>query len=276
MKENLISIITINYNNAKGLLKTIESVVAQTFVDFEYIIIDGGSSDASVSVIEQFGSQINHWVSEPDHGIYNAMNKGIKVAKGDYILFMNSGDFLYNPQVLQDVFDKMSLENDLIYGDVLLRHKKNNWERLQVHPEVLPFSYFYKQTICQQACFFKRSLFDRLFYFNESSKISADWEFLIYAIYIEKVNYQKVGVLVAVYDMEGVSSTSEFRSLAAQEREDFMALYFPLFKDDYKRLKGYASPRFSQLKQIEQSVFLRKIVSVIFKVMLFFIPNKKN
>ena len=98
------SIITINYNNCEGLRRTIESVVNQTCHDFEYIIIDGGSTDGSVDVIKQYADQIDYWVSEPDKGIYNAMNKGVAVAKGEYCLFLNSGDSLHNNSALAKVF----------------------------------------------------------------------------------------------------------------------------------------------------------------------------
>lgn len=273
---NLLSIITINYNNANGLLKTIDSVLSQTFNDFEFIIIDGGSKDESQLIIEQHNSHINYWVSEPDLGVYNAMNKGLKVAKGDFVLFLNSGDFLHDKNVLIDVFSTVKPKDDLIYGDVLLRNSKLNSERVQVHPEVLPFSYFYKQTICQQACFIKRTLFETIFYFNEDYKISSDWEFFIYAIYIQKVNYRKIDLIISVYDMEGISSTSEFRALALKERELTLSNYFSLFKDDYKTFTSYSSQRYAQLKQIENSVFLRKIVSVIFGFMLLFLPHKKT
>lgn len=94
-----LSIITINYNNREGLRKTIESVVAQTTREFEYIVIDGGSTDGSVDVIKEFSDYIDYWVSEPDKGIYNAMNKGVKVAHGDYCQFLNSGDWLYDSNV---------------------------------------------------------------------------------------------------------------------------------------------------------------------------------
>ncbi|MDR2910496.1 MAG: glycosyltransferase [Bacteroidales bacterium] len=91
-----LSIITINLNNVAGLQKTIESVVKQTFTDYEYIVIDGGSTDGSADIIKQHANKITYWVSEPDKGIYNAMNKGIRVAKGEYCLFLNSGDWLIN------------------------------------------------------------------------------------------------------------------------------------------------------------------------------------
>lgn len=273
---NLLSIITINYNDAKGLIKTINSVLNQTYTDFEYIIIDGGSTDESITIIKQHNNSIDYWVSEPDKGIYNAMNKGLKKANGAYVLFMNSGDFLYDNSVLKNVFKKVTEKDDLVYGDVLLQHEKNNWERLQKHPKTPPFSYFYKQTICQQACFFKRTLFDRVFYFNEDYKICADWELLIYAIYIEKVNFKKVDTIIAVYNMQGISSTMEYRELAKKERQQTIVKYFPLFKDDYKELSEYSSYRFKQLKEIEKFPFLRKIVSVFFKCCLLILPQKKT
>lgn len=96
-----ISIITINYNDKIGLSKTINSVLNQSWQKFEFIVIDGGSNDGGLEVIEQFKDKIDYWVSEPDKGVYNAMNKGIKVAKGEYLIFMNSGDTFYDDQVLE-------------------------------------------------------------------------------------------------------------------------------------------------------------------------------
>jgi len=274
--SKLLSIITINYNNALGLQKTIESILTQSFREFEYIIIDGASTDGSVAIIKEHENSINYWISEQDKGVYNAMNKGLDKATGDYVLFMNSGDFLYNNTVLKDVLDEVTLKNDLVYGDVLLKHEVNNWERLQKHPQTPPFSYFFKQTICQQACFIKRTLFDSIFYFNESYKICADWEFLIYAIYIKKVNFKKIDTIIAIYDMQGISSTMEYRELAKKERQQTIETYFPLFKNDYEKLSAYSSKRHQQLNKIEKSPFLRKIVSVFFKCCLFFLPRKKS
>ena len=99
-----LSIITINYNNKNGLQKTIDSVISQTFKDFEWIIIDGGSTDGSKELIEKYSQHITYWVSEPDKGIYNAMNKGIKVAKGEYLFFLNSGDYLVQPNTINQIF----------------------------------------------------------------------------------------------------------------------------------------------------------------------------
>ena len=97
----MLSIITINYNNINGLQNTLQSVFCQSRHDFEWIVIDGGSTDGSKELLEKYTNRINYWVSEPDHGIYEAMNKGIKVAKGDYLQFLNSGDCLADKDIIK-------------------------------------------------------------------------------------------------------------------------------------------------------------------------------
>ena len=97
-----LSIITINYNNARGLERTIKSVICQTFTNYEYIIVDGGSTDGSLEVINKYADHISKWVSEPDEGIYNAMNKGTRMASGEYFNYMNSGDCFCDAHVLED------------------------------------------------------------------------------------------------------------------------------------------------------------------------------
>jgi glycosyltransferase involved in cell wall biosynthesis len=271
-----LSIITINYNNAHGLNKTIKSVLEQGFDDYEYIIIDGGSTDKSTSIIKKYANHLTYWVSESDKGIYNAMNKGLKVAAGDYVLFMNSGDSLYNSSVLEEVFSLINIADDLVYGNVMLSNEKNKWQRLQEHPETLPFSFFYNQTICQQACFLKRTLFDNIFSFNEEYKIVADWEFLIYAIYIHKITYKKIDVIIAKYDMQGISSVHDYREISNKERDQTIKKYFPLFQDDYIKLAAYRSKRYEQLNKIEKFPFVRRIYSILFRLTLFFLPEKEK
>lgn len=115
MSPMYYSIITINYNNKEGLELTIKSVLSQTYRNYQFIIIDGGSSDGSFDVIKKYANNINYWISEPDKGRYNAMNKGIKQAKGDYLNFMNSGDTFHSPTVLEDIA-RMNLTEDIITG----------------------------------------------------------------------------------------------------------------------------------------------------------------
>lgn len=270
-----ISIITINYNNADGLKKTIDSILCQSYKNFEFIVIDGASTDHSKDIILKHREEISYWVSENDNGIYNAMNKGIKAATGEYILFINSGDLLNNERVIEDLIKNLVEGDEIVYGDVLLRNEIKNWQLIQRHPDKLNFSYFFKQTICQQVCLFKRSLFDKIFFFNEDYKICSDWEFLIFAIYIERVNCRKIDLVISIYDTTGVSGNQKFKPIAASERKQTLEKFFPLYTDDYKLLSEYSSNRFKQLLQIEKSVFFRKIISLVFMFVLLFIPRKK-
>ena len=124
-----LTIITINLNNSIGLRKTIESVISQTYNDFEYLIIDGGSIDGSVDVIKEYADRISYWFSEPDKGIYNAMNKGILKAKGQYLQFLNSGDYLVNKNVIENVFHELP-DCDLLYGNIITVKPDG---KLQIH-----------------------------------------------------------------------------------------------------------------------------------------------
>ena len=122
-----ISIITINYNDKYGLSRTIDSVLNQTYEDFEYIVIDGNSNDGSKEILKNHDLSIDYWVSEPDSGIYNAMNKGIRVAKGDYLLFLNSGDYLCDNDTIHNVAKEIDGGKDLYYGNAIF--KRDTLER---------------------------------------------------------------------------------------------------------------------------------------------------
>ena len=134
-----ISVITINYNNKEGLEKTIESVVNQSLQDFEYIVIDGNSTDGSQEILEKYTAKISHAVSEPDTGIYNAMNKGIKAATGEYILFLNSGDEFYATQSLEKAAEHLTGE-DIIYGNLDVHGESNSF--IKEYNAPLSFHYF--------------------------------------------------------------------------------------------------------------------------------------
>ena len=155
-----LSIITVNLNNAIGLRKTIESVVNQTFTDFEYIIIDGGSTDGSVDVIREYSEKITYWVNEPDKGIYNAMNKGIKIAKGEYLQFLNSGDFLIDNRVLKSIFD-LERNEDVLYGEAVLGDNLEKKIKFPPSPKIIDHEYFWTNTLTHQSTLIKRTLFNR-------------------------------------------------------------------------------------------------------------------
>ncbi|NDV46030.1 glycosyltransferase [Paludibacter sp. 221] len=231
-----LSVITINLNNDVGLKKTIDSVVSQSFKEFEYIIIDGSSTDESVNIIKQNEDNINYWLSESDSGIYNAMNKGIRQAKGEYCLFLNSGDYLIDETVLHDFVYSKYVE-DIISGNVLLL-KSNEKELIQsVETENISFEVFYKSYIPHPSSFIRRELFFVYGFYNENFKIVSDWEFFFKVLIIHQATYRHFERIVAVYDFSGISSLEENQLKVREERETVFMKHMPLIYESYVKLE---------------------------------------
>lgn len=201
---NKLSVITINLNNANGLRKTIESVVNQRYTDFEYIIIDGGSTDKSVEVIKEYADNITLWISEPDNGIYNAMNKGLSKANGEYILFLNSGDWLVN-NVLNKVFTLDFLDYNIIYGNAFIVYN-NGRKTLHKDKREWTFYDFFTGTICHQASFIKKSIFDKFGFYDEGFKFVSDWLYYIKVIIFEDIAVKYIDLDIVNVDGHGVGS----------------------------------------------------------------------
>lgn len=232
----LISIITINYNNLEDLKRTMSSVFEQTWNDFEYIIIDGGSTDGSTTYIEEHSNTLSYWVSEPDNGIYHAMNKGIVKAKGDYLLFLNSGDHFYSPTVLQENHNKIT-NFDLIYFDIELVDA--NTSKIVSYPEKLKFSDFYYNTLCHQSTFIKRDLFTKLGLYDENLKFVSDWKLFILALFKFNCSYLKVNAIIATYYLDGISSESSNFKIIMDEKERVLNSDFPQLAEDISNLFKY-------------------------------------
>lgn len=250
-----LSIITVNLNNCEGLQKTIDSVICQTFRDFEWIVIDGGSTDGSKELIEQYADHFAYWVSEPDKGIYNAMNKAIKVAKGEYLQFLNSGDWLANSTALQDVFNT-NPSADFVYGNHIERDGS-----IEAGPEPLTFQRMYRSTICHQDVFHSKRLFAERQY-DENYKIASDWKFLFEGIVRNKATYQKVNVVVSGLQ-EGISYDG--RSLPKERAMILKNLYSPMELEaieEYLQIKE--SSWYSDLLFLEShKVFFRWIKRIV-------------
>ena len=222
-----ISIITINRNNDIGLENTIKSVINQSYYDYEFIIIDGESTDNSLAILKKYSTNINYWVSERDTGIYNAMNKGIKKSSGDYCIFMNSGDCFVNNEVLDKVVN-LGLKSDII-----CTYKSDPKKE---------FSFFDLYLgLPHQSMLFKRELFNLIGGYDESKKIISDWKFYILAI----IKYNKS---IKFYDFimyvgQGGGITNSNSSLVQKERDEFLMEFFPYFYEDYKELAAYKRSR---------------------------------
>ncbi len=228
-----LSIITINYNNLLGLKRTVESVVNQTWREFEYIIIDGGSTDGSAEYIESQSNHIDYWVSEPDKGIYNAMNKGIKVATGEYLLFLNSGDFFFSKEVLKENNSCLKVY-DIIYFSL---NFKNTIESFVVsYPNQLDFSHFIKDSLPHPSSFIKANMFDLIGGYDENLKIVSDWKFFILCICKYNCTYFRIDKVLTTFCMDGMSSNPNNLNLILAEREYVLKSNFKAFIRDYKLL----------------------------------------
>ena len=228
-----LSIITINFNNLAGLQRTYESVVCQTFTDYEWIVIDGGSNDGSREFIEQHQDKFAYWCSEPDKGIYNAMNKGISRTKGEYLNFMNSGDMFLDKDVIKKVFQQNAF-SDIISCRAI---RQDNGKRVRSYDDNVFFQIM-NDTLDHQGAFIKKSLFDRIKY-DERLRIVSDWKFWIESIVLGRASVEYSDMVVAIQDTTGISSINTY--LMNDERKRvFNELFPPMIQkvlNDYKRLK---------------------------------------
>ena len=227
--NNKLSIITINYNNFLGLQKTVESVLSQTWQEFEFIVIDGGSTDGSAAYLESQSDKITYWISEPDKGIYNAMNKGIAKATGEYLLFLNSGDHFMNTLSLQEV-QKHLFKEDVIYFNINVIDKERSY--ILENPAVFSFLYLHNNLPCHQCTFIHQSVFERVGYYDESLKIVADWKLLLQAILKHNVTYRKVDAVFSIFYKDGISSLPENQSIMEAERTQVLEAEFPVLLND--------------------------------------------
>ncbi len=206
-----LSIITINYNNAEGLKCTLYSVASQTYREFEHIVIDGGSTDGSVEIIKDYVNQYVmydvSWISEPDKGIYDAMNKGVSKSSGEYLYFLNSGDTLASPSVLADVADKLN-DTDLLIGRVNKTYRGRVVDQTDLLSEKdMSLYYMYLHGINHQSAFIKRDLLTKNPY-DTSVKMGADWKFFVQTIVLGGASTKFVDIMFANYDLSGLSSNT--------------------------------------------------------------------
>ena len=201
-----LSIVTINYNNRAGVRKTMESVFAQTCKDFEYIVIDGASTDGSAEYIRAHADQLTYWVSEKDTGIYNAMNKGVRAAKGEYLLMLNSGDFLVDDRVIERILPELD-GTDIVQGNTIEGQKRNRG----YGKSDISFLDVQRGHFLHQASFCKRDLFEKYGYFDESYCYVSDTIFFIKTLGYGGATFRYVDIDIADFDLTGCSCTNDKR-----------------------------------------------------------------
>lgn len=264
-----LSIITINFNDAAGLEKTIQSVVNQTYKDFEYIVIDGASTDGSVDIIKKYSDKLTHWISEPDTGIYNAMNKGTRLAQGEYCLYLNSGDFLAADDVLEKAFSHNFTED--IVSCICLDFDEKR-ECLKVPPRNVSLFTFMGGSLPHPTSFIKRELLNRLGGYNESYRIMSDWCFFLDAVVVQNCSYRTLNVLLSKFNCFGISSTSSV--IETEKTKEYMMTKFPRIIEDYIPYEDEAV--YNVLSWAHERTFLRKLLVFPFKVInrLFKLRNR--
>lgn len=198
-----LSIITVNFNNPFGLEDTIKSVVNQTCHEFEYIIIDGASTKGDLEIIKKYSNFISYWISEPDKGIYNAMNKGVRVANGDYCLFLNSGDTLYRDNTIAEIYEH-DFSEDFIEGIIAFKGIPN---KFHFPVSELNLSYYmYKTNNYHQASLIRRQMLIEHPY-DETCVIAADMKFNMECIVVNNCAYRALPVIISSYELGGRSET---------------------------------------------------------------------
>ncbi|MDB5087308.1 MAG: glycosyl transferase [Mucilaginibacter sp.] len=219
-----LSVITIVYNNVKDIERTILSVLNQTYPNIEYIIIDGKSTDGTLQIIEKYKSRIAKLISEKDGGIYDAMNKGLAIATGDYVIFMNSGDEFFEPTTVQEVF-ATAPDADIYYGEteMINDERQSLGQRRHAAPKQFTWRDFkYGMSISHQAIYIRRSLTEP---YNRTYQLSADIDWIIRAAKKAKT-IVNVNRYVAKYLVGGMSKNKHRQSL--QERFNIMKQYYGL------------------------------------------------
>ncbi len=277
-----ISIITINYNDVNGLERTLKSVQEQTSLDFEHIIIDGNSSDGSAALIEKTQENYSYWVSEPDQGIYDAMNKGIAHASSDYLLFLNSGDTLFRNDIISKVLPHLDRSTELIYGNLfIIDEEKSNY--ILEYPNKLDFNFFQNSSLGHPATFIKRELFDLYGKYRTDLNIVSDWAFFLKVISIGNVSYKKIDLVVSNFYRGGISTAAAHVENHKAELKKVLLEHYDLYKTHFnellainkknERIFNLLNP---QLKFLITNKFLLKLLNRCISFLAFILRTKRS
>lgn len=221
-----LAIVTICYNDRTGLERTFASVFAQTSREFDHIVVDGGSTDGSVEMIERNTARITHWLSEPDNGIYDAQNKGWRISTARFILFLNAGDALAGPEVVERVLPYLTTEVEIAYGDVQLSRAGGIYAT-KSHPARITTPWLMKEVVAHQAQFIRRDLLERYDGYDTTYRIVADYALFARAFWSGQLKLVKLPYVISVFDVGGLSSAPAQKEAVAEERKGVHVRYAP-------------------------------------------------
>ncbi|MEJ2491388.1 MAG: glycosyltransferase family 2 protein [Desulfuromonadales bacterium] len=228
------SIVTVCLNEVDSIRRTCESICSQTFDDFEWIVIDGQSTDGTLDVLSEYEARINTFISEADGGIYDAMNKGMRISRGEHLLFMNAGDYFSGQMSLQLVKD--APDKDILYGDVLCVDAEGESFTMNM-PDTLPINFLLNKMMPHQATFIRRNLFDKYGEYDCSYRIAGDYDLFVRFLSLHKVTSFHVPHILSVFITDGISSTPSSKILRKKENHLIRKKYFPRYRYGLKGLK---------------------------------------
>ena len=265
-----LSIITINLNNADGLRKTMESVFSQTYCDFEYIVIDGVSTDGSMDIIRDY--ELNNstsvfafkWQSELDHGIYEAMNKGVRMAKGEYTLMLNSGDYLLTPSVIEHIIplldgtDIIQCNNIEVRSGMYYRNRGYGRSELSIYDIM-------EGVFLHQASFCKRKLFEQYGYFDESYTLVADTKFFITCLGVNNASFKYIDIDVVNYDKNGISAARS-GPWYQKHMEEYVRLRNEMFPYRYRVYFQKNEPKVRLYDKLHRHLWIWNVIRLLVRV----------
>lgn len=254
-----LSIITINYNNRDGLTRTIDSVVRQTSKEFEWIVIDGLSTDGSIDLIQQNKQCISYWVSEKDGGIYNAMNKGLQRAHGEYCLFLNSGDWLAYNDTIENILPLLSgdifVARSLYYNGQTIKGKSR-----YLSSEIFSASTLARESFPHQSTFIKTSLLRNYDGYDETFRLLADWAFFMQMALNGTTDFVFTDICTAVYDTRGLSAKQD--ALFTEEKKRILAYIPDIYRKDI--------PLALSLQDVQTTSFGRVCYKILYRLTSLF------
>ncbi len=237
-----ISVITVCKNSADTIYKCIDSIVNQTYKNIEYIIVDGVSTDNTLEEIQNFGQKITKVISEPDNGIFDAMNKGISESTGDYILFLNADDYFISPNTLSYainfIVSEVKSKFDIYYGKVLILNDKSGVGNIWNAAKPSRFS-IYRASLPHPATIYNKDVFEKCGVFNTTYKIASDYEWFVRALVKYKLKFIRTDLIISVFSKGGISTKKDHSSLIEKEKERVRKSYFSLLERMYYNFRWF-------------------------------------
>jgi glycosyltransferase involved in cell wall biosynthesis len=231
-----ISVITVCKNSANTIYKCIESVVNQSYSNIEYIIIDGVSSDDTLNVIQNFTDKITKLISEPDNGIFDAMNKGISESAGDYIIFLNADDFFISTNAIKYtvnyILNEAQYRHDIYYGKVFIFNHQSGIGNIWNAAKTSRFS-LYRASLPHPATIYKKDAFERCGVFNTTYKIASDYEWYVRALLKYNLQFKRIHLILTQFNKGGISTQKDNSSFIKKEKEKVRKTYYSFFERLY-------------------------------------------